>query len=59
MIDRMNHVEDRVYPFNKLKRGKRPKFQLEIWENLGINFSVFLVIIGLSKKFYHILPKNR
>lgn len=23
MIDRMNHVEDRVYPFNKLKRGKR------------------------------------
>ena len=22
--------------------------------NLGIKFSVFLVIIGLSKKFYHI-----
>lgn len=26
MIDRMNHVEDRVYPFNKLKRGKRQRF---------------------------------
>lgn len=26
MIDRMNHVEDRPYPFNKLKRGKQQKF---------------------------------